>query len=53
MVQFLFLNKENLRKAYCEDELTQRECGILFNRSQRSIINHMRKYDIEARARKV
>lgn len=51
MVQFLILNEENLRNAYCKDELTQRECGNLFNRSQRSIINYMRKYGIEARAR--
>ena len=51
MESFPILNKENLVKAYIDDELTQRECGKLFDRSQRSIINYMRKYNIEARPR--
>jgi len=51
MDELLVLNEENLRKAYINDELTQRECAELFDRSQRTIINYMRKFSIDARAR--
>jgi hypothetical protein len=45
----LVLNKENLRKAYYDDELTQQECADLFGYSKRTIATRMKNYHMVGR----
>lgn len=50
MEQFL-LNRDNLYKQYVENELSTKDCGVLFGVSGDTILNRLKEYGIKLRGR--
>ena len=48
-MKVIIMYKEELEKAYIDNELTQQECADLFGVSKRTIASYMKKYNIVGR----